>query len=381
MAKREPNNTFLWQPILTLSCWGKHRITKTSRLLQITNSQNQFLFSYGRVALLEGVRMLKLHEGSNVLLPAYICQSGIDPFLELGIEVRFYEVTRALEPNMPHLENLIDENTRAIMAVNYFGFPAPGLAEIVNICKQRDLLLIEDNAHGFLSHIKNRPLGTFGDIGISSIWKFLPIPEGALLCVNNDKLIQDKTSIAELQARQQNYPEISRPPYYRYFVFSVLNELEQRYGISFLKILSFVNHRFGKQASQEKSTDKWKVRMSKVSIQIAKNLDLDMIFRIRRQNSSVWYEYVAQRSNLEIVFKEMNGICPFYMPIIAEDAEAFTSTMASKGIPVYLWPPNLYDKLQGNPIYPVTNYLSKHLFTVPAHQCISPRKLKEILGK
>jgi len=137
-----------------------------SSLLNRSEVKGCLFYSYGRIALLDGLRILGCEEGSNVLLPSYICGVAVEPFREMGIETRFYAVSLDLQPDLIDIKNRIDEKTKGILVVNYFGFPQ-NLGEIQDICRKHRLYLIEDNAHGLLSQRNSRLLGTFGDIGFS----------------------------------------------------------------------------------------------------------------------------------------------------------------------------------------------------------------------
>ena len=176
-----------------------------SYLLNREEVKQHLFFSHGRIAIFEGLKILGGRGAINYLVPAYICQSAVEPFQKLGIEVRFYEVDDNLRPETAAIKAKIDQKTIGIMIVNYFGFPQY-LEEVKSICKESGLFLIEDNAHGFMSQKGGQLLGTMGDIGVSSIWKHLLIPNGAVLYINNNNLAENAKNIIALQSRQNRYP-------------------------------------------------------------------------------------------------------------------------------------------------------------------------------
>ena len=217
-------------PLLTLSALLSGRKKQgISSLLNRSEVKSYSFYSYGRTALLDSLRILSCQGGSNVLIPSYICSVAVEPFHELGIEARFYSVSMNLQPDTIDIRRKIDKKTRGILVVNYFGFPQ-NIDEIENICQKRRLYLIEDNAHGLLSEKNSRLLGTFGDIGFSSIWKMLPIPNGAVLFVNNDEFIDSRGDTAISTASQNQFPEVSKMYIYHYILGSLLYSLELRYG-------------------------------------------------------------------------------------------------------------------------------------------------------
>lgn len=140
-------------------------------------------FRLGRHALLAGLKVLQLRPCDGVLVPAFICRDLLASIYAAGATPVFYEVNHDLNP--VHLPKI--DGVRAVLAVNYFGFPQD-LSPFRKYCERNDTALIEDNAHGYLSSNETgTPLGSRGDIGIFSIRKTFSLPEGAILMVNNSK--------------------------------------------------------------------------------------------------------------------------------------------------------------------------------------------------
>ncbi|MES1165050.1 MAG: DegT/DnrJ/EryC1/StrS family aminotransferase [Verrucomicrobiota bacterium] len=83
----------------------------------------------------------------------------------------------------------IRRRTRAIIAVNLFGAPAP-LLWLRAIADAHDLLLIEDNAQGAGGRVAGRHLGTVGDMGVFSLnfHKTIQCGEGGVVVTSDDRL-------------------------------------------------------------------------------------------------------------------------------------------------------------------------------------------------
>ena len=158
---------------LRLHSTAPWRVTESARL-----------FGYSRQALETGLQLLGIKAGERVLLPDFICDVVMVPFHRLGIEVDFYPLDDQLTPLFDEVEKRIRSTTRALLVPNYFGFPQPW-ERIRELCDARALWYIEDNAGGFLSRAGQRPLGSFGDISVTSVWKTLPARNGAILGVNH----------------------------------------------------------------------------------------------------------------------------------------------------------------------------------------------------
>lgn len=141
---------------------------------------NVRLFSLGRHALVAGLRMAGLVPGDKVLVPEFICRDLLASIHAVEAVPHFYPVDRTLAPQLP----LPSTGAKAILAVDYFGFPQR-LDPFREFCTRHGGCLIEDNAHGFLSSDSlGNPLGSRGDFGIVSMRKTIAAPDGAALLLN-----------------------------------------------------------------------------------------------------------------------------------------------------------------------------------------------------
>lgn len=155
-------------------------------------------FSYGRHALYEALRVIGCAKGDSVLLPAFICRDLLSAVNTAGASPVYYDVDRQLQlVESPDALPL----AKAILAVNYFGFPQR-LGPFQRYAARTGAVIIEDNAHGFLSRDEEgQALGTRGDIGIFSLRKTLMLPNGAAMVVNTlDKGYTIKPQIEIKQA-------------------------------------------------------------------------------------------------------------------------------------------------------------------------------------
>ena len=146
-----------------------------------TNGQIRF-YSLARHALVNALKIAGIHEGSRILLPAFLCRDLLAPVNILGAIPCWYEVNHDLAPSLPpELWPLAD----AVLMIDYFGFPQ-NLALFKIYAERTHAVIIEDNAHGFLSRDESgKLLGCRADLGIFSIRKTLRIPDGAALWVKS----------------------------------------------------------------------------------------------------------------------------------------------------------------------------------------------------
>jgi len=87
------------------------------------------------------------------------------------------------------LRKSITSKTKAIIAVALYGL-SPDYDEIIKICQDHQLFLIEDNAECFLGYYKGRLVGSFGDFSSFSFQasKHMTCGEGGLLSTNDEEL-------------------------------------------------------------------------------------------------------------------------------------------------------------------------------------------------
>jgi hypothetical protein len=144
-------------------------------------------FSLGRHALVEALRAAGIKICDRVLLPEFICRDVLASLHAVGADAVWYPITEGLRPaTSPESW----PGARAVLAVNYFGFPQP-FDQFHAYAGRTGAVLIEDNAHGFLSRDETgRWLGTRGDAGVFSLRKSLPLPDGAVLTVRAEHIAQ-----------------------------------------------------------------------------------------------------------------------------------------------------------------------------------------------
>ena len=103
----------------------------------------------------------------SILLPDYICEEVIDFFQRKFFKISFYKIKKNLEPDLINLKKKQTDNYTFILFVHFFGYPQ-NIKKFKNFSKKRNLILIEDNAHGYGGLYNGKELGNFCDFGISS---------------------------------------------------------------------------------------------------------------------------------------------------------------------------------------------------------------------
>jgi hypothetical protein len=142
-------------------------------------------YYFGRNAVRTLTKVLQLDRG-EVLVPAYHHGVEIEALLDAGASVRFYPVDARMQVDPDEVARLIGPRTRGIYLIHYLGFPGPAQA-LRELCDARGLALVEDCALGLLSRDGDRPLGSWGDAAIFSLYKTLPLPNGGALVLGGSR--------------------------------------------------------------------------------------------------------------------------------------------------------------------------------------------------
>jgi perosamine synthetase len=114
------------------------------------------------------------------LLPAYICDTALEPLRSAGVEIDFYSVGDDLRPRLDELERAIDADPpAALLVVDYFGF-APEDADRLRALRDA-CLVVEDCVHGSLLELPDNAGGRIGDVAFTAFRKYLPVPDGGVV--------------------------------------------------------------------------------------------------------------------------------------------------------------------------------------------------------
>ena len=106
------------------------------------------------------------------------------------------------------LDNL-DDNVGAIMWVHMAGLISPHFSEIKSICDEKNIFIIEDDAHAHGASVKGVMAGNLGEVGCFSFYpsKVLTTGEGGMITTNNKELA-DKARILRYHGVVRNEGEL-----------------------------------------------------------------------------------------------------------------------------------------------------------------------------
>ncbi|MGQ4832828.1 MAG: DegT/DnrJ/EryC1/StrS family aminotransferase [Candidatus Asgardarchaeia archaeon] len=176
---------------------GKFARALESKFAEFTGAKYAVTVSNGTTGLHLALEALGVPPGSEVITTAFTFIASSNSILFVGGIPIFADVSRStynLDPDS--VRKMITPNTKAILVVHIFGLPAD-MKAFKEIAEAHDLLLIEDCAQAHGAKIDGKHVGTFGDIGVFSLYatKNLIAGEGGIVITNNEELADKLNSI------------------------------------------------------------------------------------------------------------------------------------------------------------------------------------------
>ena len=172
-------------------------LTMSKRVQEFENKFSAFCGTRYAVGTNSGTSSLEIIlralgvDGSTVIVPSNTYMATPIAVVNAGGRVIFAECQKEnLQIDPDDMEQKIQMNTRAVVIVHIGGIISPHLNRIRDICKKRELLLIEDAAHAHGATIDGEMAGTLGIAGSFSFYptKVMTTAEGGMLTTDNDEI-------------------------------------------------------------------------------------------------------------------------------------------------------------------------------------------------
>jgi len=128
--------------------------------------------------------------GHSVVVPTNTFMATALAVWHAGGEVIFADCDESLCMDPDSLESVIRPDTKAVVFVHIGGVVPPQIERIAEICRRRNLLLLEDAAHAHGSTYNGRAAGTFGQAAAFSFYptKLMTTGEGGIIVTDDAKL-------------------------------------------------------------------------------------------------------------------------------------------------------------------------------------------------
>lgn len=303
-------------------------------------------------------------EDDVILLPDYLCLTVILSVSLPKLKHKFYKVDRELNIDIDDLRSKIDEKTKAIYIIHYFGFPQRKeiIDELKNIRKEKKIELIEDITQTLFS--RDKDCMGFGDYILCSTRKWFPITDGGLLAVRDGIKYED----IELE---DGYNEAA----YKQLLISLMRDYFNKHPD---KDKTFYIE-LEKEANRDRYKDMTVRNMIPISKKIMLGCNMEEIIEKRRRNYTYLYQHLKDNENIQIVSRELDNrgdYVPFGFLILVENRNEFNEYLIEHNIIgeiQWILPEEYY--VPGED----ASYLSKHNFMIHCDQRYSEEDMKYIV--
>lgn len=180
--------------IKTLFLFWKWKNGKEIKILEeefkkYFNVKYAFSFNSGRSSLFAILKSLNLKEKDEILIQSFTCNAVANPIIWNKLKPIYVDSNKDdFNINIFDLEKKITSKSKIVIVQHTFGLPAD-LDSIIKICKENNLILIEDCAHCLGAKYKNKLVGTFGDFAFFSFSrdKVISSVYGGMVIINSSE--------------------------------------------------------------------------------------------------------------------------------------------------------------------------------------------------
>lgn len=312
-----------------------------------------YYYSLCREALLEIAKHYKT-DNKRVIIPAYTCQTVIDPFVQEGWECRYYDVTRNLRIKSESIITLSESFRPSVCIVHPFlgaDFTSEELDTISHIKQSIGCLMVEDITQCIFTTVRHNVF----DVVVGSYRKWYSIPDGGFLQLlrNNPSLVIPNETYAE------NEPFVSLQSDAMYLRGVFLNTGDED--------IKEISRRLGNMSMSEINGLISPHKMAGYSVKIMSNSDNDCIQKRRKENYKYLHDNLKYVSTITLVRSSDAEVvsAPLYFPIYVKDRSLFQKMLCQEKIyaPV-LWPIKTPEIL----ISPDVEFIFSHILMIPCDQ-------------
>ncbi|MEQ8675455.1 MAG: DegT/DnrJ/EryC1/StrS family aminotransferase [Aggregatilineales bacterium] len=170
------------------------------------NAEHAIATTNGTTALTVALMAAGIGQDDEVIIPSFTFVATATSVLSVGAKPVFVDIepeTFCLDP--AQIESAITERTRAIMPVHLYGHPA-NIPAMKAIADKYDLVIIEDAAQAHGAAIGEQRAGTLGDMAAFSFYpsKNMTTGEGGMV-VTNDETLANKARMARNHGMNTRY--------------------------------------------------------------------------------------------------------------------------------------------------------------------------------
>lgn len=151
------------------------------------------LVNSGTAALEIALRSLGVGKGDEVIVPTNTFLSSANAVIFAGGRPVLADIdSYTLCIGLDDVRKRLTDKTVGVMVVHVAGLVCPQIDDLLELCEDRGLFLLEDAAHAHGATFKGRKAGSFGEVGCFSFYptKVMTTGEGGMVCTNREDLFE-----------------------------------------------------------------------------------------------------------------------------------------------------------------------------------------------
>lgn len=172
-----------------ISSGGKYTSQLEESFAKYIGTKYAVTCSNGTAAIHLALASLGIGVGDEVIIPDFTIICSASMTILSGAKPVLVDVDKYWCMDPAKIEEKITPKTKAIMAVHMYGNPA-NMIPIMKIAKKHKLFVIEDACAAHGAEVKNKKVGSIGDVSCFSFYasKNITSGEGGMVVTNNKKI-------------------------------------------------------------------------------------------------------------------------------------------------------------------------------------------------
>jgi len=342
---------------------------------QINNKNRHYFFSSGRSALSSFFTNIERPDEKVILMPCYVAEGVIKPFVLNKAKIIFYRLNNKLEPNLNDISLALRDKSKecVLILISYFGHIQKS-EKLNKLIEKYNPIVIYDLAHAMLTRINKLPLYKKNVNFLLSYNKFLPVVDGASLFLR-DKRIQSPNVVNKILNHKATlaYKEHLK----------IGTKINKEDGYKKIKLYLKEHTRKYKIYYKYLNSDFSSIKPHPKSLSLITHFNYEKMIKARIDNAKIVYSKLNSRY-FKPLYKniEENGV-PWCIPVIVEEKniKIIQGELLKKGIILS----SLKDKWNFIPkekmhYYAQETYFYNNHLLVPINEFIKKSDIKKMIN-
>jgi len=355
------------------------------------NSKNIYTFASGRMGFYTILKSIGIKAKDEIIIPSYTCIVVPNAIIYSGAKPIYCDIKEDdFNIDVDKIESLITPNTKVLYAQHTFGQMCD-INAIMTLAKKHNLLVIEDTALAIGAKLNSKFAGTIGDFGYYSTdrSKVINTGLGGIVSVNNEKHLDSFEKYYEdIPFLNEEYSKKIARTFminlftlnpYTYWFGKFLNALLSKFKM----MTYFLDEQFTDMNEIKKYPYPAKLSniFAKIGISQIKSLSNNID---NRKNIVKYYNNLLNIYSDDYINDDRNIFLRY--SFLVKNRDYWEHKFSSK-IDLSIWFKTIASGKNENfevigyevGTNDVSEYVCDHIFNLPTHNKVKPKKLKKLL--